>query len=296
MQYDQLLDKLNELFDTIENHAQDDTQRLAGIKAASMIGRLVHEYKQETGLFTKQIAKDLGYSPTNLDRYSQFYRAFPEPTGEIDGKPLTLSHYIAVLSLRGKDEREFYLKQAVAQGWSSSEIRKRVVTNFYETSRAGEIVPRKLKTALRCLYIYMADVLNVIDGDTLLLNIDVGFQIKMELKVRLYGINCPELGTKTGEKAKQFVIDELSKCVPSEVPGSRVSELTGLKNESNNTSSRNPLTQPLVAVQTHKVAEKYGRYLVDVYYLPGETKRETIVKDGIWLNQLLVDKKLAVII
>lgn len=63
---------------------------------------------------------------------------------------------------------------------------------------------------------YGAAVLNVVDGDTLDLMIDLGFNIHHKIRVRLYGINTPESRTKDaaekelGLKAKKFTTDWLT--------------------------------------------------------------------------------------
>ena len=57
---------------------------------------------------------------------------------------------------------------------------------------------------------YSARVLKVIDGDTLDVMIDLGFNIHHKARVRLYGVNTPESRTKDlaekelGMKAKSF--------------------------------------------------------------------------------------------
>jgi micrococcal nuclease len=44
------------------------------------------------------------------------------------------------------------------------------------------------------MYIYNAHVLSVYDGDTITVDIDLGFRIAVKkLKVRLYGLNAPEI-------------------------------------------------------------------------------------------------------
>lgn len=48
------------------------------------------------------------------------------------------------------------------------------------------------------LYTYKALVEKVIDGDTIWLNIDLGFSCWARQKVRFRGIDCPELDTKKG--------------------------------------------------------------------------------------------------
>lgn len=55
------------------------------------------------------------------------------------------------------------------------------------------------------MYNYKAKVIKVIDGDTVDLNIDLGFHIWVVKRVRLSGIDTPELYTQTGKTAKAFV-------------------------------------------------------------------------------------------
>ncbi|MCK5014184.1 MAG: thermonuclease family protein [Candidatus Omnitrophica bacterium] len=114
----------------------------------------------------------------------------------------------------------------------------------------------------RKLYTYAARLARVIDADTLLLTADVGFDIWLDMTVRLRGIDSPEVTTHAGYKAKQFVVDRLK--VPE-----------------------------TIVIKSYR-AGKFGRYLVDVYYSkkkrsdPRETARE-----GIFLNQQLLDEGLA---
>lgn len=64
------------------------------------------------------------------------------------------------------------------------------------------------------MYEYKARVINVVDGDTLDLDIDLGFDTHIvggdNGRIRLYGINTPEKTGATKEaglKAKVFVVD-----------------------------------------------------------------------------------------
>lgn len=63
---------------------------------------------------------------------------------------------------------------------------------------------------------YGATVIGVIDGDTIDLMIDLGFNIHHKIRVRLYGVNTPESRTKDlaekemGLKAKKFTEDWLT--------------------------------------------------------------------------------------
>lgn len=63
---------------------------------------------------------------------------------------------------------------------------------------------------------YGATVLNVVDGDTVDLMVDLGFKVHHKIRVRLYGVNTPESRTKDlaekelGLKAKEFTKDWLT--------------------------------------------------------------------------------------
>jgi micrococcal nuclease len=43
------------------------------------------------------------------------------------------------------------------------------------------------------MYIYKAKIISVYDGDTVTALVDLGFRINFEMKIRLTGINAPEL-------------------------------------------------------------------------------------------------------
>lgn len=64
------------------------------------------------------------------------------------------------------------------------------------------------------MYTYRATVLRVIDGDTLDVTVDLGFRVHHQIRVRLAGINCPELKTPDGQRAKQFVENWLAANLP----------------------------------------------------------------------------------
>lgn len=56
-------------------------------------------------------------------------------------------------------------------------------------------------------YVRNARLLRVIDGDTFDLDIDLGFRIWFQVRVRLLGVNCPEVTGPTkdaGLRAKTF--------------------------------------------------------------------------------------------
>ncbi len=93
------------------------------------------------------------------------------------------------------------------------------------------------------LYTYEAEVKRVVDGDTIDLLVDLGFTVHVKVRVRLLGIDTPEVyGVKHG--------------TPEHTAGlaasNRVKEILPVGEK--------------VRVRTEKGTGKYGRWLASVYY------------------------------
>lgn len=54
-------------------------------------------------------------------------------------------------------------------------------------------------------YIYAATVTRVVDADTLDLTADLGFSIRVSMRVRLLAVNAPETRTEAGRLATSYV-------------------------------------------------------------------------------------------
>ncbi len=111
------------------------------------------------------------------------------------------------------------------------------------------------------LYTYRAYVERIIDGDTIILDIDCGFRNWISQRIRLRGINCSEIPSRKGREAKNFVEERLNKC-------------------------------KFVIVKTYKQG-KFGRFIADIFYIPKEKDPIKVTSQGTFLNQELLDNKLA---
>ena len=111
------------------------------------------------------------------------------------------------------------------------------------------------------LYTYRADLVEVIDGDTFWVDIDYGFRMGGQQKLRLRAIDTPELSTSAGARVREAVIEMLA-------PVSFV-------------------------VLTTSRPDKYDRYLADVFCLAGATTADEVLEHGVYLNQRLLDEGLA---
>jgi micrococcal nuclease len=100
------------------------------------------------------------------------------------------------------------------------------------------------------MFEYPATIIRVVDGDTVDLNIDLGFTVHVVQRVRLNGINAPEKNTEAGLIAKHWLEAKLpagSKVVvKSDKPGG---------------------------------GDKYGRYLATIF-LSESSVNEELVASG----------------
>ena len=65
-------------------------------------------------------------------------------------------------------------------------------------------------------YIYICEIVKVVDGDTIDCAVSLGFDVSVRQRIRLYGVDAPESRTrdleqkKYGKASKRFVKDFLS--------------------------------------------------------------------------------------
>jgi micrococcal nuclease len=70
--------------------------------------------------------------------------------------------------------------------------------------------------AVKRLYNYNARVTRVVDGDTFDATIDLGFDVNLNVRIRMAGINTPEMKSRLvaerqkAAKAKDFLTDKLT--------------------------------------------------------------------------------------
>ena len=112
------------------------------------------------------------------------------------------------------------------------------------------------------MYEYLARVRKVIDGDTVDLTVDMGFHVTMLQRVRLRGVDAPEIRgpcREAGAAAKAFVQAALPE---------------GTK----------------VFIRTYKLG-KYGRYIADLKWIPEEPEPtlQRLLEEGRDLAEALIE-------
>lgn len=186
------------------------------------------------------------------------------PPSELRARRGVLYAYRLIELLRGHDERELVLDL----GFS---LRRQVELKTVEDPQVGTVVAAKrqgkgytlINAALTRdrLFTFAAHVKKVVDGDTLLVEVDCGFGCWMQQRLRLRGIDTPELNTPEGRRAHAFVQAALSQV-------------------------------NFVVIKTTR-PDKYDRYLADVFYLSNAQDAQQVVAEGTYLNSLLLKEGLA---
>jgi len=207
----------------------------------------------------EDLAADLGVEYTTLTRTVLFFEQYNNLAPR--RKNLTWSHYQELVAVRGRAERLFYEKEAEVNGWTRDELRQAIRRGDYQIAEDAPGTRRTLKRPTKPTYVYAAVVERVVDGDTLLLRVDLGFQVWKEQRVRLAGIDCAEIDTKEGRKAFAWVRDRMAQA-------------------------------ETVMVKTNKI-DIYGRYVGHVFYAFEKKKKEDVFAEGVYLNQELVRRGLA---
>ena len=228
---------------------------------------------QEASTLIARLSGDLGLDQTLLYRIFQLYRTWPDGVPKFaEAGTLSWGHYVELLSIKDAKERNFYLQQAALGDWSRDTLRKAIQKDFFTLRKTKALKPGEavLERGSDPLHIYRAIIERVVDGDTLLARINLGFEVWVSQRIRFRGINTAELirnGVKTGkdpdraDKAKAFVEDRLK----------------GIE---------------FVVIKTYKT-DMYGRYVADVFYSPTITEKEKVFGEGFFLNADLLKAGLA---
>jgi endonuclease YncB( thermonuclease family) len=216
----------------------------------------------------QNLSNELGLERSILARCLYFFETYKILPKESN---LTWSHYRELLGVKDENLRNILQIKASEESWTTNQLIANI-KNSQEQSDSDNtslttgigmgMDPIKLIRPTDPTYLYKATVSKVVDGDTLILLIDLGFKTFREQRVRLAGINCPEIDTDEGKKAWEFTIKKLAGA-------------------------------EFVMVKTHKI-DIYGRYLGHIFYdVSGIKDKGKIFSKGNYLNMEILDAKFA---
>lgn len=104
------------------------------------------------------------------------------------------------------------------------------------------------------MYVYNCKVVNVVDGDTIDVELDLGFHIRMKERVRLIGVDTPEVFGPNAEASGQVASDFSKRWIDER------------------------LARGMFAYESKKynARDKYGRSLGYLRWLGADGQRETL--------------------
>lgn len=203
----------------------------------------------------RDLSADSGLAIRTLHQSLKLSEDYQKPPS--DGA-LTWSHYRALLTLPSPYLRNFYSQKVKENDWSSRQLEAAIKARLHEGKPAKD---RLLERPRDPAYLYQAEILDIIDGDTLDLDLDLGFGVSRKLRVRLAVIDCPPITSSKGRKARDLVAEELMQA-------------------------------RAVAVKTEKT-DIYGRFIAHVFFTTGKCTATECFERGQYLNEILVQQKLA---
>ncbi len=219
------------------------------------------------------LAQDLVIPSSTLYQSVAFARNFDSPKNY---PKLSWSHYRALLRVHDGQARTWYADLASEKKLTVARLAEAIQSNRHgdleskpktKTRKAHHI----LKKPSDPRYVYRATLDRVVDGDTLIVTLDLGFGVHKNERIRLAGVDTPAAKTPEGQKATDFVRTALGADDAS-----------------------NP-SKPLCILT--KRTDRYGRYIGHVFYpsdsMKGSTDFAQILQNGEHLNQQLLDEDLA---
>lgn len=198
----------------------------------------------------RDLAADSGVIVRTLQRAVVLHQTYAKLPEKIE---LSWSHYRVLLQLSSAAERAFYERLALDEGLSAERLARAISSGLYQARSAKRAT---LERPTSPEYLYLATVANIVDGDTIDIDVDLGFHVSTRQRVRFAQVNAPELDSAEGRAARDFVAAEL-------------------------------IAARTVVVQTRK-ADLHGRYVARVFIATKETSIEECFEKGIYLNDRLV--------
>ncbi|MBW1806904.1 MAG: thermonuclease family protein [Deltaproteobacteria bacterium] len=215
--------------------------------------------RSSSAAFVRRLARDINVDQSAIYRALQFYRTWPDGLpDDPEVKSLGWGTHMVLMPLKDPQARAFYMKKVVEENWSRTDLRRAIREDLFATRETQkEIKGEPLSRPVSGLHTYVAVLERVIDGDTLLARVDLGFDVWRVERIRLRGIDTPELKTSAGRQAKLFVEQVLSEI-------------------------------PFLVLRTYKT-DRYARYVADVFYDKLLKKKARVFEKGNFLNQELIE-------
>ncbi len=253
--YTTLLHKIESLVSTA-----DEQTTAAKIESSWHIGRAISaaQLSQKAGYHNsviRDLAADLHVSKRSLQEAVMFSEAYDAPPASAH---LNWSHFRLLMRLP-KKERTRFQKLAEKERWTVRQLD----TALEEAAHGKEPLVRALERPTDPTYLYSATVTGVIDGDTIDVDIDLGFEVTRHARLRLSSIDAPSRDTEKGRAARDALTRSLHRA-------------------------------QTVAIVTERI-DLHGRYVVHLFSSPRRITTLDCFSSGKYENEALVSAGHAVV-
>ncbi|MGB5810106.1 MAG: DUF1016 N-terminal domain-containing protein [Polyangiales bacterium] len=264
--YNRLLTDLERII----GEGKEEAERAAAqalIESYWAIGKRISKEKLTTranyhNAILRDLSVDLDIDVRTLQRAVAFSDTYRRPP-RVDG--LTWAHYRILMQLQDTRERAFYQDLTVRDALSTKRLAAAIKGGHYlSTLEQPKSKALQLPRPTDPSYLYAAEVRDVVDTDTLVLDIDLGFEVIRRQRIRLARIDAPERDTPEGARGRRYVREQLA------------------------------VARTLI-VNTHRT-DLHGRYVAHIFYAFNNRGIDHTFLHGRYLNQELVTKGFAKVV
>ena len=260
--YQRLLADLHKLINQGRAKAQAAMNRELMLTYWNCGNRIAEENITENGGYgtsiMERLARELGTDRPTLVRCIWFHRYYPHGAPTETG--LVWSHYRELITLKDEKSRRFYEKEAEEKHWTRDELVRAIKADHIIDVNDPDKDKKKfkLKRPEGGPFIFRAEILRVVDGDTLRARLDLGFEVWKKEIIRFAGIDAPPIKEDGGQEAYAYARDQMAKA-------------------------------KVVVIRTGK-EEGHGRFIGHIFYSLDERDNwEKVFREGRWLNQEMLD-------
>lgn len=213
----------------------------------------------------RRLSESLDLQLRTLQQAVQFARTYPEAPEST----LSWAHYRTLLRVRAPEVRQWYEARALGQGWSTRRLAQAVREDAFalegggsqgQVGGKGKGRGTGMARPTEATFVYGGEVLRVLDGDTIEMRLDLGFDVWRKQSIRLAGVDAAPLGTPAGDAARDHVQEVLARA-------------------------------PAVVVKTNRY-DVHKRYLGHVLYAQREMGDAEVFEKGRYLNAELLEQGL----
>jgi endonuclease YncB( thermonuclease family) len=265
--YRKLIKELTEIL-SVADKTGSQALNQSKIEAYWLSGKRLTQTRSTHKVTLTQMAKDLGIMRMKLYRTLNFYETWQQGLSP-NAKRLPWGHHILLLGLKTAKVRDYYVTTALTRGLNRPALQRALKRGDHETLPENSPDSMLMRDA-DPLFVYKAIIEKIVDGDTLDVKLDLGFNTWSTQRIRLRGINAAEIAkpnspvtkdANLAKRAKAYLVKKLS-------------------------------TVEFVVIKTYKT-DIYGRFVADVFYHPTLENRHDVARKGLFLNEELLKVGLA---